>query len=31
MIMIDNAKLHSIIIYEYEMNLKFYALIFKLQ
>jgi len=31
MIMIDNAKLHSIIIYKYEMNLKIYALIFKLQ
>jgi len=25
------AKLHSIIIYKYEMNLKIYALIFKLQ
>jgi hypothetical protein len=28
-IMIDSAKLHSIIIYKYEMDLKLYALTFK--
>jgi hypothetical protein len=27
--MIDNAKLHSIIIYKHEMDLKLYALTFK--
>jgi hypothetical protein len=29
--MINNASLHSIIIYKHEMNLKLYALIFKVE
>jgi hypothetical protein len=30
-IMINNAKLHSIIIYKHEMDMKLYALIFKVE
>jgi len=30
-IMINNTKLHSIVIYKHEMNMKLYALIFKVE
>jgi hypothetical protein len=30
-IMINNTKLHSIIIYKHEMDMKLYALIFKVE